>query len=101
MWCWTTSTPTSPSMIAGWHVIPTSACTLRPRMPVGSIKSSVWFSILSRRALRGVSFTSPQQVRDAIDHFIAVYNDQAVPFEWTKREIRNVHPRPYYANLRN
>ena len=60
-----------------------------------------WFSILSRRALRGVSFTSPQQVRDAIDHFIAVYNDQAVPFEWTKREIRNVHPRPYYANLRN
>lgn len=26
-----------------------------------------WFSILSRRALRGASFTSPQQVREAID----------------------------------
>ena len=60
-----------------------------------------WFSILSRRALRGASFTSPQQVRDAIDQFIAVYNDQAVPFEWAKREVRNVHPRPYYANLCN
>jgi transposase len=60
-----------------------------------------WFSILSRRALRGVSFTSPQQVRQAIDRFIVAYNDKAVPFEWTKRDVRNVHPSPSYANLRN
>src|SRR3974390_1876830 len=32
-----------------------------------------WFSILSRRALRGASFTSPGEVRDAIDRFIAAY----------------------------
>jgi len=51
-----------------------------------------WFSILSRRALRGASFTSPQQVREAIDRFIAAYNQRAVPFEWTKREVRNVPP---------
>ncbi len=60
-----------------------------------------WFSILSRRALRGASFTSPQQVREAIDRFIAAYNQTAVPFEWTKRDVRNVHPAPSYANLRN
>jgi transposase len=60
-----------------------------------------WFSILSRRALRGASFTSPQQVRDAIDRFIAAYNAHAVPFEWTKSNIRNVHPRSSYADLRN
>lgn len=60
-----------------------------------------WFSILSRRALRGASFTSPQQVREAIDRFIAAYNQNAAPFEWTKREIHSVHPEPYYANLRN
>ncbi len=60
-----------------------------------------WFSILSRRALRGASFTSPQQVREAIDRFIAAYNETATPFEWTKRQIRNVHPHSSYANLRN
>jgi transposase len=60
-----------------------------------------WFSILSRRALRGASFTSPQQVREAIDRFITAYNENAVPFEWTKRDIRNVHPRRCYADLRN
>lgn len=60
-----------------------------------------WFSILSRRALRGASFTSPGEVRDAIDRFIAAYNENAVPFEWTKREVRNVHPQPYYSNLCN
>jgi transposase len=60
-----------------------------------------WFSILSRRALRGASFTSPQQVREAIDRFIAAYNVSAVPFEWKKRDVRNVHPRHSYATLRN
>ena len=60
-----------------------------------------WFSILSRRALRGASFTSPQQVRQAIDRFIAAYNERAVPFDWTTREIRNVHPARDYADLRN
>jgi transposase len=60
-----------------------------------------WFSILSRRALRGASFTSPHQVRDAIDRFIEAYNQDAAPFEWTKREVHNVHPKRYYADLRN
>ncbi len=47
----------------------------------------VWFSILSRRALRGASSTSPRQVREAIDSFVRVYNSKATPFEWTKTVV--------------
>jgi transposase len=60
-----------------------------------------WFSILSRRALKGASFTSPQQVRNAIDQFIAVYNKQAAPFEWRKRVVHSVKPKQYYSDLCN
>jgi hypothetical protein len=28
-----------------------------------------WFSIMARAALRGASFTSPEQVREAIDAY--------------------------------
>jgi hypothetical protein len=42
-----------------------------------------------------------QQLREAIDAFIAVYNPQAVPFEWTKREVRSVEPKYKYAYLVN
>ncbi len=59
-----------------------------------------WFSILVRAALRGASFTSPQQLREAIDEFIQSYNQTAVPFEWTKETVRSVHPKPRYADLR-
>jgi transposase len=59
-----------------------------------------WFSILSRRALRGESFTSPQQEREAIDRVIEAYNQNAVPFEWTKREVHNLQPKRHYADLR-
>jgi transposase len=76
-----------------FHFTPTHASWLN--------QIECWFSILSRRALRGASFTSPQQVRDAIDRFIAAYNQEGVPFEWTKREVHNVHPKSYYAELRN
>jgi hypothetical protein len=44
----------------------------------------VWFSILSTTALAGASLTSPRQVRDQIDAFIAAYNQDAHPFAWTK-----------------
>ena len=60
-----------------------------------------WFSILSRNALKGVSFTSPQQVRKAIDDFVEVYNENAAPFEWTKREVYPKKLNKYYADLCN
>jgi hypothetical protein len=47
----------------------------------------VWFSILSRSAIKGANFTFPQQVRKAIDKFIQAYNLQAAPFQWRKRYV--------------
>jgi len=58
-----------------------------------------WFSILQRSALRGASFTSPQQVRQAIDGFVAAYNPIAAPFEWTKTAVHPSAPRRSYADL--
>ncbi len=52
----------------------------------------VWFSILVSQALAGASFTSPKQVRERIDAFIAAYNPEAHPFEWTKRVVFSKHP---------
>jgi transposase len=59
----------------------------------------IWFSILSRRALQGASFTSPYEVREAIDRFITAHNKDAAPFEWTKAKVKQ---RPFsqsYADL--
>ena len=60
-----------------------------------------WFSILSRQALRGASFTSAQQLREAIDRFVAVYNPKAAPFEWTKAVAPSTSPKTLYPDLRN
>lgn len=58
-----------------------------------------WFSILSRSALKDANFTSPQQVREAIDDFVKVYNKKAAPFEWTKRNVYQKELKRYYADL--
>lgn len=51
----------------------------------------IWFSILSRSALQGASFTSPQQVRDQIDAFVQSYNARAKPFSWTAATVHQKH----------
>jgi transposase len=76
-----------------FHFTPTHASWLN--------QVEVWFSILSRKALANASFTAPCQVRDQIDAFIAAYNQDAQPFEWTKQVVFSQHPRSIYANLRN
>jgi transposase len=58
----------------------------------------VWFSILVSQALAGASFTSTKQLRERIDAFIAAYNPDAHPFEWTKQVVFAKHPRAQYAN---
>jgi len=73
------------------HFTPTHASWLN--------QVEVWFSILSRSALRGASFTSPEQVRDAIEAFVAVYNPTAEPFQWRKREVTNTPLKKKYAEL--
>ena len=76
-----------------FHYIPTYSSWLN--------QVEIWFSILSRRALAGASFTSPWEVRDAIDAFVEVYNPDATPFEWTKQVVHATRPTFKYADLRN
>ena len=74
-----------------FHYTPTHASWLN--------QIEVWFSILSRKALKKASFTSPMQVRDRIDAFTKAYNQEAAPFEWTKKKVYSVRPKNKYANL--
>lgn len=62
-----------------FHFTPTHASWLN--------QIEVWFSILSRAALKGASFTSPKQVRQAIDDFIEAHNKNTAPFNWTKKTV--------------
>jgi len=74
-----------------FHYTPTRASWLN--------QVECWFSILTRSALRGASFTSVRQLRQAIDRFIEAHNPKAHPFEWTKTIV---HPQPlrhYYSDL--
>ena len=57
-----------------FHFTPTYASWLN--------QVEVWFSILARAALKGASFTSPTQMRDAIDAFVQNDNQDATPFQW-------------------
>ncbi len=56
-----------------FHYTPTHASWLN--------QIEIWFSILTRKALRGASFISVKQLREAITDFIKSYNKDAVPFE--------------------
>jgi transposase len=58
-----------------------------------------WFSILGRQALRGASFTSPHQLRQAIDDFVSVYNQTAAPFEWKKAVVFASKLKHKYSDL--
>jgi transposase len=75
-----------------FHFTPTHASWLN--------QVEIWFSILVRSALAGTSHTSPRQVRAGIDRFVAAYNPNAIPFEWTKREVHQVDLSHHYADLR-
>lgn len=73
------------------HFTPTHASWLN--------QIEIWFSLLSRYALRSASFTSVRELRQAINDFISTHNEKAAPFEWTKRYVKSVHPRNKYAYL--
>ncbi len=76
-----------------FHYTPTHASWLN--------QVEIWFSILSRRALRGASFTAPRQVREAIDRFVKAHNETAAPFQWTKTHVSPKGLSRSYANLNN
>lgn len=74
-----------------FHYTPTSASWLN--------QIECWFSILSRNALKGASFTSPKQIIQAVESFLKVYNKNAAPFEWTKRKVYPKKLHKKYADL--
>ena len=76
-----------------FHFTPTSASWLN--------QVEIWFGIFSRKALRGASFASPQQLRQRIEDFIARYNPNSKPFKWRKREVRGAQLKDTIANFTN
>jgi transposase len=76
-----------------FHFTPTHASWLN--------QIEIWFSLLWRQALRGVSFTSPRQVRQAIDAYLAAYRQTAHPFEWKKQLVHPTSLKHNLTDLRN
>jgi transposase len=76
-----------------FHFTPTSASWLN--------QIEIWFGILSRKTLRGASFSSTEELVKAIEAFIASYNPSASPFVWRKREVKGSQLRNTIVNLRN
>ena len=75
-----------------FHFTPTHASWLN--------QIECWFSILSRAALRGASFTDVRQLRAAIDAFIAAHNPAAAPFEWHKTVVYSKRLHRRYSDLK-
>lgn len=76
-----------------FHFTPTSASWLN--------QVEIWFGIFSRKALRGANFKSIEQLRQAIEAFVAAYGPTAKPFVWRKREVRGSQLKNTIVNLRN
>lgn len=76
-----------------FHFTPTSASWLN--------QVEIWFGILSRKALRGASFHDVEQLRQAIEDFVAAYGPHAKPFLWRKREVKGSQLRNTIVNLCN
>ncbi|UCZ56567.1 IS630 family transposase [Desulfurispirillum indicum] len=76
-----------------FHFTPTSASWLN--------MIEIWFGILSRKALKGASFDNVEQLRKAIEDFIEVYQQNAKPFLWRKREVKGSQPKNTIVNLCN
>jgi len=76
-----------------FHFTPTSASWLN--------QVEIWFSLLTRKALRGASFKSQDQLREAIEAFVQHHNQHAHPFRWRKREVKGTQLRNTIINLCN
>jgi len=56
---------------------------------------------MSRKALRGASFKSTDDLAKAINDFVKAYSPTAKPFLWRKREIKGSQLKNTVVNLRN
>jgi transposase len=76
-----------------FHFTPTSASWLN--------QVEIWFGILSRKALKGASFKSVDQLKVAIEAFVEAYSKTAKPFVWRKREVKGSQLKNTITNLCN
>jgi len=76
-----------------FHFTPTSASWLN--------QIEIWFGLLTRKALRGASFSSKDQLRSAIEAFVDRTNEHPKPFHWRKREVKGSQLRNTIINLCN
>jgi hypothetical protein len=90
--------PVNPNTTAGWRATRTSIFTSPdPRLVAEPSRGLVLDPV--RTALAGASFTSARQVREQIDAFLAAYNRNAHPLEWTKQVVFSQHPRSSYVKF--
>lgn len=76
-----------------FHFTPTSASWLN--------QVEIVFGLLTRKALRGASFKSKDQLSEAITAFVRNHNANAKPFRWRKREVKGSQLRNTIVNLCN
>lgn len=76
-----------------FHYTPTSASWLN--------QVEIWFGIMTRKALRGASFTGIEELTQSIQSFVDAYNENAEPFVWRKREVKGSQLRNTIGNLCN
>lgn len=76
-----------------FHYTPTSASWLN--------QVEIWFGIFTRKVLRGSNHRSTDELREAIEKFIAAYNPTAKPFVWKKREVKGSQLKDTIVNLCN
>ena len=76
-----------------FHFTPTSASWLN--------QIEIWFSLLTRKALRGANFANKDELRAAIEAFVARTNQHPKPFHWRKREVKGSQLRTTIINLCN
>jgi len=75
-----------------FHFTPTSASWLN--------MVEIWFGIFSRKILSGSSFSSTDELRQAIERYIKAYNaNDAHPFTWRKRQVKGAQIKNNIYNL--
>lgn len=74
-----------------FHFTPTSASWLN--------MVEIWFGMLTRKALRNGNFHNKEELRRAIEDYIAAYSEKAHPFVWRKREVKGSQLRNTIVNL--